>query len=73
MLYNLYSSPNIITMIKSRRIKSVGHAACMGEKKNGYSVSVGKPEEERPLGRPEPRWVYDNKMGLREIGCGIMD
>jgi hypothetical protein len=56
-LHNMYSSPNIIIIIKSRRIKCVGHVACMGERRNGYSVSVGKPGG-RPLGRPEPRWVY---------------
>jgi hypothetical protein len=60
-------------MFKSRRIKSVGHVACMGEKRNGYSVSVGKPEGERPLERPERRWMYNIKTGLREIGWCIMD
>jgi hypothetical protein len=56
-LHNLYSSPNIIRMIKSRRMRCAGHVARMREKRNAYSVLVGKPEGKRPLGRPRRRWV----------------
>jgi hypothetical protein len=54
-LRHLYSSPNIIRMIKSRRMRWAGHVARMGEKRNTYSLLVGKPEGKRPLGRPRPR------------------
>jgi hypothetical protein len=66
-LRNLYFSPNIIRMIKSRRMKWVGHVARM-ENRNGYWILVGKPEGKRPLGRPGHRWEYDIKMVLRGIG-----
>jgi hypothetical protein len=52
----LYSSPNIIRQIKSRRMRWVGHVACMGEERNVYKVLVGNPEGKRPLGRPRCRW-----------------
>jgi hypothetical protein len=67
-LHNLYSSPNIIRMIKSRRIRCVGHVARMGETRNAYRILVGKPEGKSPLGRPRRRWVDNIKMYLREIG-----
>jgi hypothetical protein len=67
-LYNLFSSPSIIRMIKSRRMRCVGHVARMAEKRNAYSILVGKPEGKRPLGRPRRRWVDNIKMDLREIG-----
>jgi hypothetical protein len=51
-LCDLYSSPSIITIIMSRRIRWVGHVACMGEKRNAYRLLVGEPEGRRPLGRP---------------------
>jgi hypothetical protein len=51
-LHNLYFSPNIIRMIKSRRIRWTGHVARMGKKRNPYRILVGKPEEKRSLGRP---------------------
>jgi hypothetical protein len=51
-LYALYSSPNIIRVIKSRRLRWAGHVACMGERSGAYRVLVGKPEGRRPLGRP---------------------
>jgi hypothetical protein len=71
-LHNLYSSPNIIRMIKSRRIRWTGHVARMGETRNAYRILVGKPEGKRPVGRPRRRWVDDIKMDLREIGwCGL--
>jgi hypothetical protein len=61
-LHNLYSSPNIIRRIKSRRMRGVGHVARMGEKRNVYRILVGKPEGKRPLGRPRRRWVDNIKM-----------
>jgi hypothetical protein len=51
-LHNLYSSPNIIRMIKSRRMRLAGHVGRMGETRNAYRILVGKPEGKRPLGRP---------------------
>jgi hypothetical protein len=63
-LHSLYSSPNIVRVIKSRRLRWVGHVACMGEGRGVYRVLVGKPEGKRPLGRPRHRWE-DN---IREIG-----
>jgi hypothetical protein len=56
-LHNLYSSPNIIRMNKSRRMRWAGHVAQMGEMGNAYRILVGKPEGKRPLGRPRCRWV----------------
>jgi hypothetical protein len=67
----LYSSPVIIRQIKSRRMKWVGHVACMGESRNVYRVLVGKPEGKRPHGRPRHRWEDGIKMDLREIGRGV--
>jgi hypothetical protein len=72
-LHNLYSSPSIIRMIKSRRMRWAGHVADLGEKRNAYSILVGKPEGRRPLGRPRRRWVDNIKMDLREIGLDGMD
>jgi hypothetical protein len=72
-LHNLYSSPSIITMIKSRRIRWAGHVARMREKRNAYRILVGKPEGRRPLGRPRHRCVGNIKMDLREIGWDSMD
>jgi hypothetical protein len=64
-LHNLYSSPNIIRTIKSRRMRWAGHVARMGEYRNAYRILVGKPEGRRPLGRPRRRWVDNIKMDLR--------
>jgi hypothetical protein len=55
-LHNLYSSPNIITMIKTRRMRWAGHVARTGEPRNAYRILVGNPGGERPLGRPRRRW-----------------
>jgi hypothetical protein len=60
-------------MIKSRRMRWAGHVARMGAKKTAYRILVGKPEGERPLGRPRRRWVDNIKMDLREIGLDGMD
>jgi hypothetical protein len=65
-LHNLYSSPSKIRMFKSMRMRWARHVAPMGEKRNAYSILVGKPEEKRPLGRPKRRWVYNIKMDLGE-------
>jgi hypothetical protein len=56
-LRDLYSSPSIIRIIKSRRMRWAGHVAKKGEKRNAYRLLVGKPEGKRPLGRPRRRWV----------------
>jgi hypothetical protein len=55
-LHNLYLSLNIIRMIKSSRMRWVGHVACMGENRNPYKIVVGKPEGKIPLGRPRHGW-----------------
>jgi hypothetical protein len=69
-LHNWHSSPDIIRPIKSMRMRWAGHVACMGEGRNVYRVSVGKPEGNSPLGRPRRRWEDGLKMDLREIGWG---
>jgi len=72
-LNNLYSSSNIVQVIKSRRMRWAGHVARMGEEREAYRVLVGKPEGKRPLGRPRHRWVDNIRMDLQEVGCGYMD
>ena len=72
-LNDLYSSPNIVRVIKSRRIGWAGHVARMGEERGVYRVLVGKPEGKRPLRRPKRRWVDNIRMDLPEVGCGCMD
>ena len=72
-LNDLYSSPNFVRVIKSRRIRWVGHVARMGEERKVYRVLVGKPEGKRPLERPRLRWVDNIRMDLQEVGCGCMD
>jgi hypothetical protein len=67
-LHSLYSSPNIVRVIKSRGMRWAGHVARMGEVIGVYRVLVGRPEGKRPLGRPWRRWEYNIKMDLREIG-----
>ncbi|KAJ4431945.1 hypothetical protein ANN_20554, partial [Periplaneta americana] len=64
----LYSSPDVIRNIKSRRLRWAGHVALMGESRNAYRVLVGRPEGKRPLGRPRRRWEDNIKMDLREVG-----
>jgi hypothetical protein len=67
-LHNLYSSPCIVRVIKSRRMRWAGHVARMGEGRGVYRVLVGKPEGESSLGRPRRRWEDNIKLDLREIG-----
>jgi len=71
-LNDLYSSPNIVQVIKWRRMRWAGHVARMGEERWAYSVLVGKPVGRRPLGRPRRRWVDNIRMDLQEVGCGYM-
>ena len=73
VLYGLYSSPNIVRVIKSRRMRWAGHVARMGEESGAYRVLVGKPEGMRPLGRPRRRWEDNIRIDLQEVGCGDVD
>jgi len=73
-LYNeerndLYFSPNTFLVIKSIRIRWVGHVERMGERRGVYRVLVEKPEQKRPLWRPRRRWEDNIKMELQEVGC----
>jgi hypothetical protein len=70
-LNDLYSSPNIIRIIKSRRMGWAGHVARMGEKRGAHRILVGRPERRRPLGRPGCRWEDNIKMDLEEVGWGM--
>jgi hypothetical protein len=70
-LHILYSSPNVIRQIKSRRMRWAGHVARMGEGRNVYRVLMGKPEGKRPLGKPRRRWEDGIRMDLREIAWGV--
>jgi hypothetical protein len=72
-LNDLYSSPNIVQLIKSKRMRLAGHVARMGEGRGVYRVLVGKREGKRPVGRPRLRWEENIKMDLLEVGCGGMD
>jgi hypothetical protein len=69
-LHNLYSSPDIIRQVKSRRMRWARHVARMGEDRKVYKVLVGKPEGKRPLERPRRRWEDGVRMDLKEIGLG---
>ena len=72
-LSDLYSSPNIVRVIKSRRMRWAGHVARVGEERGAYRVLVGKPEGKRPLGRPRRRCVDNIRIELQELGCGYVD
>jgi hypothetical protein len=72
-LNNLYSSANIVRVIKSRRMRWVGHVAPMGEGRGVYRILVEKPKGRRPLGRTRHRWENNFRMDLREVGCGCVD
>jgi len=70
---DFYSSPNIVRVIKPRRMRSAGHVARVGQERGVYRVLEGKPERRRPLGRPRFRWADNIRMDLQEVGCGYMD
>jgi len=72
-LNDLHSSPNIVRVIKSRRMRWAGHVARMGEERWVYRILVGKPDGRRPLGRPRRRWVDNIRMDFQEVGFGYMD
>jgi hypothetical protein len=72
-LCDLYSSPSIIRIVKSRRMRWAGQVARMGEKRNVYRFLAGKPEGKRPLGRPRRRWIDNIKMDLLETGLSVVD
>jgi len=72
-LNDLYCSPNIVRVIKSRRMRWAGHVARIGEERGVYRVLVGKPEGRRPLGRSRRRWADNIRTDLQEVGCGYMD
>ena len=69
-LNDLYSLPNIVRVVKSRRMRLAGHVARMGEDRGVQRLLVGKPEGKRPLGRPRRRWEDNIKMDLQEVGGG---
>ena len=72
-LNGMYFPSNIVRVMKSRRIRWVGHVTCMGQGRGVYRVLVRKPEGKRPLGRPWCRWEDNIKMDLQEVGCENMD
>jgi len=72
-LNDLYSSPNIVRVIKLRRMRWARHVARMGEERGVYRVLVGKPGGMRPLGRPRRRCVDNIRTDLQEVGCGYMN
>jgi len=72
-LNNLYFSPYIFGVIKSRRMRWAGKVARMDERRGVYRVLVGKPEGKIPLGRPRRRWGNNSKIYRQEVGCGCMD
>jgi len=72
-LNDLYCSPNIVRVIKWRRMRLAGYVACMGEERGVYRVLVGKSEGKRALGRPRCRWVDSIRMDLQEEGCGHVE
>jgi hypothetical protein len=72
-LNDLYSSPSMLQVIKSRGMRWAGHVPHMDEERGAYSVLVGKPEGRRPLGKPRRRWVDNIRMDLQEVRWGYMD
>ena len=70
---DLYSSPNIVRVIKWRRMRWAGHVARMGEERWVYRVLVGKPERRGPLASLRRRWVDNIRMDFQEVKCGYMD
>jgi len=72
-LNDLYSLPNTVRVIKSRRMRWAGQVTRTGEEREMYRVLVGKPEGRRPLGRPRRIWVDNIRIDPQEVGCGYMD
>ena len=72
-LTDLYSSPNIVRVIKSSRMRWAGRVTRMGESRGVHRVLVGEPEGKKPLGRPRRRSENNIEMDLQEVGCGSMD
>jgi hypothetical protein len=68
----LHSSPNIIQVIKSRRMRWAGHVARVRKKRAAYRILMRRPEGRRPLGRPRRRWEDNIKMDLQEVGWGAV-
>jgi hypothetical protein len=73
VMVGIYTSPNILRVIKSRRIRWAGHEERMGEGRGVYRVMVGKPKRKIPFERPRIRWEDNIKMDLQVVGCGSMD
>jgi len=72
-LNDLYSTPNIVRVIKLRRMRWAGHVAPLGEERGVYWVLLEKLEGKRPQGRPRRRWVDNIRTDLHKVGCGYMD
>ena len=72
-LSDLYPLPNIVRVVKWRRMRWAGHVESMGQGRGVHRVLVGKPEQKRPMGRPRRRWEDNNKMDLQEVGGGCGD
>ena len=72
-LNGLYFSPNIVRLIKSRRMRWAGHVARLDDERGVYRVLLGNRRERDPLGRPRHRWVDNIRMDLQEVGCWYMD
>jgi hypothetical protein len=72
-LHSLYTSPNVITVIRSRRMRWVGDVTRIGDIRNAYKILVGKTEDKRPLGKPRRRWENNNGMDLSETGWEVMN
>lgn len=64
----MYSSPNVVKMIKSKKVKWDGHVVRMGDNRNAYRVFMGNPEEKRSFGRPKHRWKLILKYILKTLG-----
>jgi hypothetical protein len=71
--HDLYTLPNIIRVIKERRVRWVGHVAHMGELRNAYSILDGKPEGKMPLGRPRHGWEDNFRVDLMDMGWEVVD